>query len=811
MDTRTRLSNLAADAGYAWNAVRKGPRLFLFAATMVGIGIGACVTVYSVLSPLLLRPLPVKEADRLVWIANRTGGEGMSAVTSRTSNLRDFRALTRSFEGLTGYNAFFLEQAYNLVGDAPAERLVGVNVAQDFLDVLGVVPALGRSFVVEEGVWGARPVVVLSHSLWQRRFRGDPAVVGTSVQLGNESREIVGVLPASFDFGSVFAPQTRVDFLLPFPISQETDRWGNSLSMVGRLKPGVTVEAAHADLERVLADLRRADPERWGLTGVNTVPLQQQLAGPFRSALLLLAAAAGAVLLVVCVNLSSLLLANAAKRAGEMAVRSALGASRSRLLRQLLLESLLISAAGAVQGLLLASFATQVVSRQQALEMPLLASVTVDRGAFGLASILTLVVGLLVGLVPALQVTRREGRTLREAGRGLSASRGGTRLREGLIVAELALACMLLVFGGLLLKSFRNVLDVDLGFEPNQLVSWQLTPSRAFDTLDAEVAYLDQLVESVRAVPGVEQVGLTDSKPLGRNRTWGIRAPGLTYNGKSDLMAFPHIVDGAYFGVMQIPLLAGRVFTPEDMADRPVVVVLNESAAKAVFQGGEALGQTVEISGTPVRVIGVVPDVRHRSLEDGAGLEMYFALSQIWDFSSIDLMVRSSLPAANLAPSVIAALHRADPSLPTRDYQAFDEVVERAVSPRRFTLSLLTAFSLTALLLAALGIYGVLSFAVSERVREIGIRMALGEAATQVRTKVVGRTLALAGLGLGVGCVGALLLSRSAASLLYGVEPGDPLTLVLAGTLLLAVAAAASWLPARRASRTEIATVLKAS
>ncbi len=387
-----------SDAKYALRAVRKDPRLFLFAVPIVGLGIGACTAVFSVLSPLMLRQLPLTEAERLVWIAN-DGVGGMSAVTSRTSNLRDFRDRTQSFTAITGYNAFFEHRSYNLVGEGEPERLVGAAVAQDFLQVLGVQPLHGRAFVLEEGADNGPPVVILSHALWQRRFAADPAVVGSTISFSNGPLEVVGVLPPSFDFASIFTPSTRVDFLHVFPISDQTDRWGNTLSMIGRLAPGATVASAQAELDAVLAALKKDDPERWGL-GAKVSSLKGQIAGPFRSAMLLLAAAAGAVMLIVCVNLSNLLLASSTKRSREMAVRSALGASRWRLLRQLLIESSLLATAGAGVGLLLAVSITEFAASDNALSIPLLRSVSVDGGALLFTTALTFVVGLAAGLVP---------------------------------------------------------------------------------------------------------------------------------------------------------------------------------------------------------------------------------------------------------------------------------------------------------------------------------------------------------------------------------------------------------------------------
>lgn len=801
---------LTADARYALRAVRKDLRLFIFSVLIIGLGVGACTAVFSVLDPLLLRALPFADPERLVWIAN-DGEGGMSAVTSRTSNLRDFRALSASFDGLTGYNAFFEQQSYNLVGDGEPVRLIGVDVAQDFLDVLGVKLLHGRNFVVEEGLWDGPQAVILSHAFWVRQYAADPAIVGQAISLNHVPCEVAGVLPPSFDFASTFAPGTRVDFLGTFPISDETDQQGNTLSMIGRLAAGATVTSAQADLERIIQGLEEADPDRWGL-GAAVTSLQPKIAGPFRSALFLLAAAAGAMMLIVCVNLSNLLLATGARRGSEMAIRSALGASRTRLIRQMLIESLILSSSGALCGLLIAWVATRFVAGAQGLNIPLLRTISIDGGALLFSAALAIVVGLVVGMVPALNVAGgREASAMRGGRRGMSANRRGSRLREGLVIAEVALAAILLVVGGLLLRSFRNVTDVELGFRPAEVTAWQVNAARRFESLAEATAFYDQVADSVRAVPGVLSVGLTDAVPLGRNRTWGLSAPGRTYDGEESFSAFPHMIDRHYLETLEIPLLAGRSFTAHDTEESQAVVILNETAARMVLHGEEVLGRTVQIGTFEKEVIGVVADIRHRTLEIDAGPQMYFPYTQVGAFGTLDMVVRSKLSTQTLAHGVAEAVHAVAPAMPASEYQTLDSLVDRSLSPRRFILQLLIAFAATALLLAALGIYGVLSYAVAERRLEIGIRMALGETGVGILRRVVGRTLALAAIGLAIGTLGSVAASRWVASLLYSVAPVDPKTYVTMAAVLLLAAGLAGFVPALRASRTEAASVLRSS
>ncbi len=394
----------------------------------------------------------------------------------------------------------------------------------------------------------------------------------------------------------------------------------------------------------------------------------------------------------------------------------------------------------------------------------------------------------------------------------MSATRRSTRWREGLVIAEVALACVLLVFGGLLLKSFQRVLDVDLGFQPAGAYAWQINTPQNLDSLAEVNAFYDRALTAVTAIPGVEAVGLTDALPLGRNRSWAVRAPGVEYqDGEEWTVVFPHLIDSRYLQSMQIPLLAGRYFSAHDDGDQERVVMLNQTGAKRVFGGQRALDQIMVINGAEHRVVGLVADVRHRSLELGAGSEMYLPVTQNGDFQTLDMVVRSRLAATALVPSVAAAISRLDPTLPTGEYQSLDGVVERSMSPRRFTLQLLIAFAATALLLAALGIYGVLSYSVNERLPEIGIRMALGESAAGVLRRIVGRTLLLAGCGLALGSVGALVVSRSVESLLYGVEPTDPMIFLAMAVLLLGVAALAGLGPALKAASTDTVEALRAS
>jgi putative ABC transport system permease protein len=803
-------SGFAQDARYALRAIRRDPAFVVFATLIIGLGVGASTAVFSVLSPLLLQPLPFHEPQSLVLIENGDGSGGLSGVTSRTSNVRDFRAQARSFETIGGFNAFFDQASYNLSGSGEPERLQGVDVTGNFLDVLGVEMAAGRSFSEQEGMQDGPNAMILTHGFWVRRFAADRGIVGRSLVLNEEPYTVVGVLPESFDFASVFTPTVSVDFLLPWPISDRTDQSGNTTTMVARLAPGLGIPVAQAELQSIIAALQQAEPNRWGLGG-RVSGLQERIARPFRSGMMLLAAAAGLVMLIVCVNLSNMLLARGPRRKREMAVRRTMGATKARLVRQLLMESVLVSMCGALVGLALARAATRFVSTSTGLEIPMLSSIGIDGYALGFTAAVAMLAGLAVGAVPALQVSEGgEAAALGGSTRGGGGSRGARRLREMLVVTEVAMACMLLIFGGLVVRSFQEVMEVDLGFEPANAIGWQLASSRDFDTLPEINAFFDEIVTSVSAVPGVEAVGLVDALPLGTNRTWGTRVVDKQYEDDQGDSFFPHIVDHRYLQAMEIPLVEGRYFDSGDTEDSRPVIIVNEQAARTIFEG-RSLGRAISMWFGEAEVVGVVEDVKHRALELGADPEVYFPMGQVWAFQTVEMVVRSSLPPEDVVGAVGAAVRGVEAQMPTEDWRTLDSVVETSVSPRRFTLQILVAFALSALLLSSLGIYGVLSYSVSERIPEIGIRMALGASAEGVRKSVVAQTMALAGAGVAIGSVASVVGTRLISSLLYGVRPTDAVTFGVTIAVLLTVSAISGLIPAIRASRIDSAGALRSS
>ena len=801
------LDYLRQDVRYSLRTLRREAGFFAAAVLVIGLGIGANTAIFSAVNALLFRPLQFKSSERLVWIANTGATGGLSSVTTRVANYMDWRRATRSFEELAAYFAFFDYGTYNLIGAGEPERLVGVGVSQNFLDFLGVKPEVGRWFSGHECQWNGAPAAILTHGLWERRFGADPHIVGRSVTLNDRATTIVGVLPPAFDFSTVFTPGSRVDMIVPFPITPETDRFGNTLAVIGRLKPGISLQQAQAEFDVINEQIRAAHPDRWTF-GARLTGLQEQLTGRFRRSLLLLLSAVGAVLLIACTNLSNLLLARAASRKKETAIRSALGASRWRLARQMLTESLILSCCGAVLGLALAYVGVRFLATIRSVSIPLLRTVELDGTALLFTVLAALGTGLLFGIVPALQASGGDdSSSLKDTGRGLSEGRRTAWTRSALVVSEVALACVLLVGAGLLVRSFLHVLDVELGFRPESTAVWRIESGQNYSTAAQRVSFYERLVQSVEVVPGVESAGVTDALPLGRDRSWGIFARGVTYPRGQLPTAHPRLVDHRYIRTMRIPLVAGRNFSAHDAAESEKVVIINEKAARRLWPGQNAVGQLAMIGGER-RVVGVVGNVRHQSPEQEGELEAYLPLTQVTT-GSVELVVRTKLPPENVAPGVRAALRAVEPALPTAEFQTLGDLVDRAVSPRRFLMLLLGAFAAAALLLASVGIYGVVSYNVSQRTQEIGIRMALGASAGQVRRHVIGRTVALVSSGILVGVAGAAALARLTASLLYGLEPFDPATFIATVLVLVGVSVLAGYLPALRASRVDPMSALR--
>jgi putative ABC transport system permease protein len=618
------------------------------------------------------------------------------------------------------------------------------------------------------------------------------------------------VLPVSFDFASVFAPGSAIDIFIPLPLNDPAKPRGNTMPIIGRLKPGVSVQAAQAEFSMLAKQLESQHPERNDITP-RLSPLARHVSGPATTALSVLACAVGVVMLLVCANLSNLQLARLGARQKEMAMRAALGAGRSRLLRQMLTESVALSCCGAVLGLALAAAGTRALAHLRALNFPLLESIRIDGSALLFTLLAAFASGVLFGLLPALRVSALSfTEDLQDASRGSSGGRRHAWIRDGLVVAELAFACILLVGAGLLMRSFLRVLDVNPGFQPERAAALRIDPSFRIANLAQQNSFIDDVLDRARSVPGIVAAGITDVLPLREDRSWGVSGVGQVYPKGHQPEAFIRVVSDGYFEAAGIPLRMGRTFTERDRASSERVVVVNETLARTLWPGQNPLGQMVT-QDKGRRVVGVVADIHHAALEQASGSEMYLPMRQTGDYAAMQLVVRTALPPDRLAAGIRTALRQIDPNLPVREFQMFQDLVDKAVSPRRFLALLLAGFAGFALVLASLGIYAVISFSVSQRVQEIGIRMALGASAIDLQIGIVLRTLGLAALGLALGMAAARVLSSALGSLLFGVTSGDSLTFAVMGTLLTTVAAIAGYIPAWRASRIDPIMVLRSN
>jgi predicted permease len=793
------LDVLLQDLRYTFRTLRRDRGFATVAVLILALGIGANIAVFSVVNTILLRPLPFRAPQQLVWISGNRGVGGLSYVTYTVSVYEEFQRHNRSFQDVTAYMPFFGDSDYKLTGRGEPRQLAGVMVAQNFFPTLGVKPALGRLFTPEECQKGGRPAVLLGHFFWQRQFAADPAIVGQAIVLNNRPVTVVGVLPASFDFASVFSPGSKKDIYVPGIMDVMRD-WGNTLTMMGRLKPGVTVVQAQAETEVLMPQLRAAHKE-WFMDYTATMTeLKDYVSGKLRRSLVVLWCAVGLILLIVCVNLSNLLLARAAARSKEFALRSALGAGRARIVRQLLTESLVLASAGAVLGLGIAFGVTWYLARQGSIALPLLSTIRVDGAALGWTLIVALTAAILFGLAPSLRIAGGNLQdALKDAGHGMSAGRKHDRMRAMLVVSEVALACVLLVGAGLMLRSFLRVLDVDLGFQPSRAAAIKIDYDDG-GKRERRGAALQEILRRVSAIPGIQAAGGVDMLPLDRNRSWGLQAKGRIYGKDDTQAAFVYIVTPGYLGAIGMQIREGRDFSWQDTPTSQPVVIVNQAAARYHWPGQDPVGRIALIDGRDARVIGVISDVRESSLEAGSGLEMYLPATQA-DPEGAELVVRSQLPPDALASSLMRTLRAYNPEQPAAEFRPIQNIVDHAVSPRRFFALLVAIFAGLGLLLASLGIYGVISYSVTRQTQEIGIRMALGATTERVQLGVIARTIRLALAGIALGTITSLVAARWIAALLFKTEPTD--LAAFAGTVLLlsAVALIAGYIPARRASR----------
>jgi putative ABC transport system permease protein len=802
------MDTLFQDLRFALRMLLKNPGFTAVAAITLALGIGANTAIFSVVNSTLLRPLPYREPDRLSFLTidRREQGHRFTVSNSDFLMLRDGM---QSFETLAAYQPGRI----NFRAGGEPERIPGMWVSADFFSTLGVSPQLGRAFARDEDRPGRPPVAVISHDLWQRQFYGDPAAIGRTVTIDDRAFSVIGVMPADFSF-------LRASDVWPIlQIDPPTRRPPFQHRLVGRLKPGVVQEQVSADLRRMhdLVERTYPDPQQPGWAFV-AEPLKEYIVGDVRPALLMLLVAVGFVLLIATANVANLLLSRAASREREMGVRAALGAPRLRLIRQLLTESLLLAGLGGGLGLIVGLWGIDALKALDPGNLPRLGEVGIDWGVLAFTSVAALSSGVLFGLAPALQMSRgRLSQALKAGGRSVTESRARQRLRGLLVVAQMTLALMLLVAAGLMVKSFVRLRELDPGFTPERLLTIQLSlPESRYKDPKQISAFYGRLIERLRELPGVAAASYSDSiPPVGLQIIEVLGVEGQTVPaGQNNPLVEEILIGTDYFRALGIPLLKGRATLPSDNADAPPVALVNETLARRYFPGGEAVGRRIRAGGFGpddpwITIVGVVADVKNNGLAADRASAIYLPYEQLPLIGQIHLLLRCAADPTGLVEPVRQAVQGMDEGLPLGNIRTGDQLLTAAAGRPRFNTLLIALFAGVALLLAAVGIYGVISYSTAQRTHEIGVRLALGARPADVVRLVVGQGVRLASLGVGLGLAGALALTWLMKSLLFGVSATDPSTFAVITVLLAGVALLASYLPARRATRVDPMSALR--
>ncbi len=807
------LESLLQDLRFAFRILLKNPGFTAVAVMTMALGIGANTAMFSVVNAVLLRPLPYREPGRLtiVWAKDDRGKPGNVGYATYV----DWRSQSKSFEELALYRSW----SPVLQSNEP-EQLSGLRVTNNFFRTLGVHPQFGRDFHQEEDIPSASHVVILSHNLWQRRFNSDPSAIGKAITLNATAYLVVGVLPA--DFQSLFSMDPHggpVDIwgVLGYDASQPwACRTCQHLVAIGRLRQGVPFAAANADMDTISSALWKAYPKDYSASGVILTPLREHLVGPVSTTLYTLLGAVSFVLLIACANMANLLLARATRREREMAVRSALGGARVRIVRQLLVENCLLAAFGAAAGLLLAYWTPQLLRVLGAGELPRLGEVRVDSHVLLFTIGVALLTGILSGLAPALRLSKSNlNDALNEGSRGTSMG-SGQHVRGLLVVSEIALSLTLLVGAGLLLRSLSQVLGVSAGFDPNHVLTMRISVlGQGYNDNEVLRRFFANALASIRAFPGVQSAAVTSQVPLGGNvDRYGFHVEGKIHaNPELDESAERFCVSPGYLDAMRIRLLRGRDISESDTATAQQAILINETAARSMWPAEDPIGKRVKLGGLDQpwwTVAGVVADIHHSGLDVAPTMQFYVPHAQ-WPFPDSDMTftIRTSGPPSSLSSAAQQAIHLLDPTQPLSRVMPLDDYVGLSVQGRRFSSILLAGFAAIALLLSALGIYGVTAFSVAQRTREIGIRMALGAEEKEVFSLLLRQSVVLVAFGIALGVATSAALTRFLASMLFDVRPTDPATFVSVVVLLVGVAALACWIPARRATRVDQLAALR--
>jgi len=793
------MGTLWQDARYGWRMLWRRPGFTAFAALVLAVGVGANTAIFSVVNAVLLKPLPYPGAERIISFAGTNPSKGITESNMSAPDFADWRAEATAFEAV----AMFTGGSANLGGDEP-ERVAASGVTSGFFKVLGVGPALGRAFVEEDERPGGAGVAVISHGLWRRRFGGEAGVVGRRVEVGGRQLEVVGVMPAGFDYPN----RAELWTALQLDVGKEP-RQNRSYQVAGRLREGVSLEAARAQMAGISGRLAAAHPDSNEGWGVALERLHDKMVAGVRTMLLVLMAAVGLVLLIACANVANLLLARASGRRREVAVRLAVGASRGRLLRQLLTESLMLAAAGGVAGLALGVWLTDVLVSLAPANTPRLSEAGLDARVFGFALAATGAAGVLFGLAPALRASKTDlNDALKEGARGSTDAR--SPLRSALVVAEVGLSLVLLVGAGLLVRSFARLAAVDPGFDPSSVLTLRVgLPGARYPEPRRKAEFYEALLARVRGLPGVEAAGATLSLPLGGSN-FSVGRPfireGRPQTNEEGVVSSYYVVTPDYFRAMRIPLRAGRDFDARDGEDAPQVVIVNEALARRHFAGEDPVGRRIQVYKDEKflrEIVGVVGDVKPRALDAETGPQVYVPHRQDAGWGALTLAIRTPGDAAQLASAVRGEVRALDRGLPVYDVKTMEEVVSASVADRRLLMTLIGAFGAAAALLASVGLYAVISYGVAQRTHEFGIRLALGAQRRDLLRMVLRQGLGLALAGAAAGVVASLAAARLLTSLLYGVSASDPLVFALVPALLVAVSLLACYVPARRATKVD--------
>jgi predicted permease len=801
---------LRQDLTFALRLLRNSPLFTAIALVTLAVGIGANAAIFSVVKAVLLQALPYREAARTVVIWNGYDQPGLEHAAIAAAEFADIREQQQTFDGVSAIN----RQRMNLIGEGEPEQLMGYAVSPNLFDLLGVTPQLGRGFSTEDGQEGSEKVVLLSHALWMRRFGGDPSVIDRSIQLGGKLRTVIGVMPAGVGFpdAPVGFLNVRGDVWVPYGWEQARaePRGDQYLGVIARIRSDKGIDQARADLETIAARFRAQFPDRytasrWKLV---LVPLHDQMVGDVRPALLLLLGAVALVLVIACVNIANLLLTRGAVRQRELAMRGALGAGRGRLVRQLLTESLLLSLAGGALGVLLAWWGVHTLVRLDPGNIPRLDGVHIDGEVLLFSLGVAAATGLVFGLMPALHLSRLDLRAvLQSSGHGSTVGRGYRRFRNALVMAEVAMAFIVLVQAGLLVRSFGALQRVDPGFRAGGVLSLQLSiPSAKYDSPEKKAAFYQELRSRVAALPGVQQASAVYPLPMGGEGWSGSYlvetepvAPGQPEPHAEYAVAMP-----GYFRTMGIPLREGRELTDHDAPGAPEVVIVDELLARRHWPEQSAVGKRINLIGQSVgewaTVVGVVGHVRNTGPQEEGEPQIYMPFLQRPQ-GALFVVARTAAEPAVIVPGLRDAVREVDPDQPIRALRPMPELVEGAVARQRFNMLLLSLFAVVALVLAVVGLYGLMAGLVSQRVHESGIRLALGGSPGHALGLILGTGLRIVLAGLLFGLAGAFLLARIVAGLLFSIRTTDPLTYGSIAALVLLVSLAATWLPARRATR----------